>query len=343
MTTTASAQFWDRAIITFPGQGSQAVGMGKSLYDASAEARNVFDAFNQRVAPAAHPETGAPCSLLGVMFEGPESLLQQTRFTQPAIAAVSAALTVVLKSRMPGWQPLATAGHSLGEYPALFAAGVISLEELVALVCRRGELMQEAPEGGMVAVIGMAVEKTRELVAQLQQDLSTQHGRDVVLVLANENTDQQQVLAMEKALVSPVADAFKAAGAKRALPLPVGGAFHSPLMAPPAELFQQTLSQVTYQPPQCSVLPNVTAQPTTDATQLMSLSAQQMTHSVRWNDTMAALLAMNPTAILEVGPGAVLTGMIKRHPALNADACQVMAVGDLDTLNTLATPALQGV
>ncbi len=304
-----------RVVVVFPGQGSQSIGMGGDVFQSEAGA-SVLAAFQQAVKPVGE------VSLQQAMIEGPQEALNQTQLTQPALAAVSMALyqllQATLQEKLPSWQPCAVAGHSLGEYPALFAAGVLSQQEVVSLVSLRGALMQQAPEGAMAAVLGMDAQQVQD--ALLAYRAAANLSDTTVLLLANENTHQQQVIAAQKDVLQGACEALKQAGAKRVVPLPVSGAFHSPLMAPAAAVFTETLSTCSYHTPLCPVVMNVTGTLTVQPETIQSCSTQQMTHSVKWLDTMNTITALKPDVILEVGAGNVLTNMFKKHPALQAES-----------------------
>ncbi|MFM7469796.1 MAG: ACP S-malonyltransferase [Vampirovibrionales bacterium] len=304
-----------RVVVVFPGQGSQSVGMGGTVFE-TAHGIQCLQAFQQAVNPI------EGIGLSQAMLQGPQEVLNQTQLTQPALAAVSVSLYETLKHHVqtyvPDWNPIAVAGHSLGEYPALYAAGVLSLDTLVTLVSLRGALMQQAPEGAMAAVLGMTATQVQEALTLYRTTAALEP--DTVLLLANENTHQQQVIAAQKDILAGACEALKQAGAKRVVPLPVSGAFHSPLMAPSAQSFSETLVGCQYHAPVCPVVMNVTGRAESTPEVLQTLSTQQMTHSVKWLDTMNTLSALRPDVILEVGSGNVLTNMLKKHPAL-LEAC----------------------
>jgi [acyl-carrier-protein] S-malonyltransferase len=279
----------------FPGQGSQTVGMGKALHDAFPEARAVFD--------EADAALGEKLSTL--CFEGPEDALKLTANTQPAILTVSLAAHAVLSKRVPA--PAFVAGHSLGEYSALVAAGALSLSDAVRSVRARGTFMQEAVPpgvGAMAAVIGLAPEKVKEVCDAVAQ------GQ--VVAPANYNSPEQTVIAGDAAAVERAQVALKEAGAKRVLPLPVSAPFHCALMAPVKERLQAVLGKVAIAAPKVPVVTNVEAKPNSDAARIAGLLVEQVTHPVRWVESVEALRQAGVTQVVEVGPGKVLCGLVRR-------------------------------
>ncbi len=279
----------------FPGQGAQYVGMGRDLYQAFPEARNVFDV-------ASHV---LDVDIKTFCFDGPEESLKQTAITQPAIFAHSMAAFQVLKKR--GFQPQVVAGHSVGELAALVAAGVVTLEDGFRVVCVRGQAMQTAGKkrpGAMAAIIGMADEAISDLCGQVQK---------IGLVTpANFNCPGQVVISgEEKAIDAAMAEA-KNNGAKHAIKLPVSGAFHSALMQPAVETLCEILKDVPFAPAQIPVVPNVTAEPTQDPDQLKALFTKQVVSPVRWTESMQNLIANGLLRGFEVGPGNVLQGLMRR-------------------------------
>jgi len=279
----------------FPGQGSQSVGMARDLYEGSAPARAVLDEI----------AAGLDFPLLSLMFEGPAEELTLTQNAQPALLAHAAAATAML--REAGVQPALVAGHSLGEYAALVAAGSLSPLAGARLVRRRGELMAEigARVGGtMAAVIGLAREKVEQAVAQA--------GEVGTVVLANLNTPDQIVISGEEPAVKRAGELAQEAGAKRVIPLAVSGAFHSPLMQPAAERLHEALAAADVQPARVPVVHNVDAAPRTQPDELREALVAQLTSSVRWDDCLQAMVAAGVTTFVEVGPGKVLTNMVRR-------------------------------
>jgi [acyl-carrier-protein] S-malonyltransferase len=279
----------------FPGQGSQTVGMGKALCDAFPEAKAVFD--------EADAALGEKLSTL--CFEGPEDALKLTANTQPAILTVSVAAHAVLSRRVPA--PAFVAGHSLGEWSALVAAGALSLTDAVRAVRARGTFMQEAvPQGvgGMAAVIGLAPQKVKEICEAMAQ------GQ--VLAPANYNSPEQTVIAGNAEAVERAAGPLKEAGAKRVLPLPVSAPFHCALMAPVKPRLEEVLEAIQVSPLKVPVVTNVEAAPNPDAARVVPLLVEQVTHPVRWIESVEALARLGVTKVVEVGPGKVLCGLVKR-------------------------------
>ncbi len=280
----------------FPGQGSQSVGMGKDFFDHSQTARNVFEAFDAQIP-----------GLSQICFEGPEASLKQTRYTQPAILATSIAALLLFNEQLP-LVPAVGAGHSLGEYGALFAAKVIDLETAVTLVKKRAELMDAAPAGAMSAVLGLDA-------GSIQTVLEAVAG---IATIANYNTADQVVITGEPSALEAAAPLLKSAGAKRILPLPVGGAFHSPLMTPAANEFKNYLTGHTFKDAIFPVVTNTDATETIKADQFRQKLGEQIDHSVRWTQSMDLMVAQQEIeTVIEFGPGKVLTGMFKKaSPAL---------------------------
>lgn len=282
-----------------PGQGAQRVGMGKDLAVAFPAARDTFAAVDEALG----------FSLSTVMWEGPEDLLTRTDHAQPAILAHSAAVWAVVKEKLAG-QVAAAAGHSLGEYSAYHAAGSLGMAEAARLVRRRGELMRAAGDvrpGTMAAVMGLDADR----VAAICSEASS--GGEVV-VPANLNAPDQTVISGDPAAVARAGDLLKAAGAKRVLPLKVSGAFHSPLMAPPAARFALDLDAVALGPPAFPVVANAGATLVREPAEARRLLAAQLTSPVRWVESVRELaeLAGASARFVEIGPGTVLTGLAKR-------------------------------
>jgi [acyl-carrier-protein] S-malonyltransferase len=280
----------------FPGQGSQAVGMGKALCEAFPEARAVFDAADDALGE----------KLSSLCFEGPDDALKLTANTQPAILTVSVAAHAVFSKRCPT-PPAFVAGHSLGEYSALVAAGAMSLPDAVRSVRARGTFMQEAVpagEGAMAAVLGLAGERVAEICREVAQG--------EVVAPANFNEPGQTVIAGHAGAVARATEALKAAGAKRVVPLPVSAPFHCALMQPVVPRLDQVLSKVQFKAPVCPVVTNVEAKPNADAARIKELLLQQVTASVRWIEGVQAMEQAGVKQIVELGPGKVLCGLIKR-------------------------------
>jgi [acyl-carrier-protein] S-malonyltransferase len=288
----------------FPGQGSQAIGMGVDLLDL----------------PGAKAKFEAASALLGWSvldtIQSPEDKVSNTLYTQPCLYTVESLLVDVLKER--GHQPDVVAGHSLGEYVALYAAGVFDFETGLGLVKRRAELMSQASDGMMAALIGFDRE---ELMGKLEATPD--------VVLANDNNAGQVVISGTPAAVDAVLAGVKA---KRGVKLNVSGAFHSPLMAEAAAEFQAVLAPVAFQTAQVPVLSNVDPTPSTDPEKLKQRLSQQMTGSVRWREISLQLPEEGIQRVIEVGPGNVLTGLIKR----TCKDLELVNVGTLAQLEAVA-------
>jgi [acyl-carrier-protein] S-malonyltransferase len=296
----------------FPGQGSQSIGMGKDLTQETT-AQAVFEAFDKSFkaieAPASLNLPAGPeaLSLSQVCFEGPDELLKRTLFTQPAILATSIASLRVFQKLAPSVKPSFLAGHSLGEYGALYAAGAITLEQAAELIQQRALLMERAPEGTMSAVLGLPAEKVAEVIKTWKLA-----NPDAIAALANDNSDAQVVISGERSALEALAPSLKEAGAKRVLALPVGGAFHSPLMSPAAKTFESVLERFEFQNVQIPVITNVDAQPEQTALNLRNKLARQIDHSVLWTPTMRCLVQEGVNTVIEFGPGKVLTGLFSK-------------------------------
>ncbi|KAA1191377.1 ACP S-malonyltransferase [Paenibacillus sp. B2(2019)] len=280
----------------FPGQGAQAVGMGKDVYDALPNSRAVFEKGDEVL--------GFPLSKL--IFEGPDSELKQTVNTQPALLTASVAYLEALREQ--GLKPDYVAGHSLGEYSALVAAGVLSYEDAVTLVRLRGRFMEEAVPGGqgaMAAVLGAE----REALAALCQTISEENG---VVELANVNCPGQIVVSGSQEGVNGVVQRVKEAGGKRAIPLEVSGPFHSSMMRAAADRLAEELKKVTFNTPNVPVIVNVTASPVTDPEEIRELLVRQVYSPVLWQDSIEWLIADGVNTFVEIGSGSVLAGLIRK-------------------------------
>ncbi len=284
----------------FPGQGSQFSGMGQALYQTSAQAKDLFELANELLG----------FRITDVMFGGTEEELKQTDVTQPAIFLHS----VVLAAITPGFSPQMVAGHSLGEFSALVAAGVLSFEDGLRLVAARARAMQRACElnpSTMAAVLNLADDVVEQICAEVSA------GGEVV-VAANYNCPGQLVISGSFRGVELAGEKLKAAGAKRVLPLPVGGAFHSPLMQPAREELAAAIEGTVFKNAQgCPVYQNVDAKPHESAAQIKANLVAQLTSPVRWAQSVERMLADGATAFIECGPGKVLQGLVKK---INKDA-----------------------
>jgi [acyl-carrier-protein] S-malonyltransferase len=289
----------------FPGQGSQTPGMGAQLAERYRSARQAFETAD-RILPELWGN--ADVSLRSLCFDGPEDTLRQTIYAQPALYTTSAAAFFALREAgVPG--PTAVAGHSVGEYAALLAAGVFDFETGLRLVTRRAQEMQKAAEassGTMAAVLGLAP----EILVEVCEAASAQTGS--VVDAANFNSPAQIVISGEVGAVEVASAMAKERGAKRVVPLSVSGAFHSRLMTPAAEAMQSVLGAAEFKAPSISVIANLTADYATTADQARSGLVAQIDHPVRWHESMEKLVAEGYDVFVEVGHGNVLSGMIKR-------------------------------
>ena len=284
---------------TFPGQGSQAVGMGKELADSFAEARAVFDEVDDALGE----------KLTDIMWNGPEDMLTLTANAQPALMAVSIAAIRVMEARGLDLESKVSyvAGHSLGEYSALCAAGTFSLADTARLLRIRGNAMQAAVpsgKGAMAAIIGLehpAVQAICDSVASLGS-----------CQIANDNGGGQLVISGEKAAVEKAAELAKEQKALRAILLPVSAPFHSKLMAPAADAMAEALGKVSAKSPVLPVVANVRAAPVTDASEIVKLLVEQVTGQVRWRETIEWFARNGVTSLYEIGSGKVLTGLVRR-------------------------------
>jgi [acyl-carrier-protein] S-malonyltransferase len=278
----------------FPGQGSQAVGMGKDLYLNSIAAREVFDEIDDTL----------DRKLSTLMFEGPDAELRKTENTQPAIMATSIATWRAMEEATGVMQiPNATAGHSLGEYSALAVAGVLSVTDAVKLVLERGRLMQGACEerpGGMAALIGLDEVTAEEICRESGAQMSTI------------NTEQQIILAGDHRSLAMAIDIASARGAKKAIPLQVGGAFHSGLMSPAQNGLNSMIDSLTFHDPLVPLIGNVSAKSLGTAEEVREELRMQLTSCVQWNNTVKFMVNDGITNFYEVGHGRILSGMVKR-------------------------------
>jgi [acyl-carrier-protein] S-malonyltransferase len=280
----------------FPGQGSQSVGMGKDAAESVPAAKSLFDS----------ADAALGYSLSELIFQGPEEQLKITYHTQPALLATSIAYMEAFQAQ--GVRPDYVAGHSLGEYSALVAAGVISFEDAVRTVRARGEFMEKAVPGGlgaMAAVLGAE----REALSALCEEISA--GGSVV-ELANVNCPGQIVVSGTKEGVAAVVDRGKEAGAKRVIPLEVSGPFHSSLMKPASEQLAEVLASVQMQPAKVPVVANVNASPVDQPAAIRELLVRQVYSPVLWEDTIVFLTSQGVDTFIEIGSGSVLAGLIKK-------------------------------
>lgn len=285
---------------TFPGQGSQAVGMGKDLAEAFPEARAVFDEVDEALGE----------KLTSTMWEGPEDRLTLTANAQPALMAVSLAAIRVLEARGLDLKSKVAyvAGHSLGEYSALAAAGAFSIGDAARLLRIRGNAMQAAVpagKGAMAAIIGLEQADVEAVCAEASQ-------ADGGCQIANDNGGGQLVISGEKGAVDRACALASAKGAKRAILLPVSAPFHSSLMSPAADAMAEALSKVTINSPVVPVIANVAVAPVTDPAEIASLLVKQVTGQVRWRETVEWFAANGVTTLYEIGAGKVLTGLARR-------------------------------
>ena len=279
--------------LLFAGQGSQMVGMGKDLAESFPAAQSIFNRANEVLG----------YDLAKVCFEGPDDALTQTKNAQPGIFLISWAALEILKSQVPSLKPEAMAGLSLGEFTALTAAGVMSLEDGLKVVRQRGQFMQEACEatdGGMAAIIGLDEEATREVCEEAGVEL------------ANLNCPGQLVISGASAAIEQACELAKEKGAKRALPLTVAGAYHSRLMKSAGPKLEAALREVPLNLPNVPVISNVTAQPHATSGEILNRLVEQVTSPVRWEASIRHLIDQDFTRFIELGPGSALTGFMRR-------------------------------
>ncbi|MFM2385918.1 MAG: [acyl-carrier-protein] S-malonyltransferase [Bacteroidota bacterium] len=276
----------------FPGQGSQFTGMGKNLYDSNAKAKELFEKANEILG----------FDIANIMFNGSADDLKQTNVTQPAVFLHS----VIAFLCNDGAKPDMVAGHSLGEFSALVANGALGFEDALKLVSMRANAMQKACEQNpstMAAVLGLEDAKVEEVCASIT---------DEVVVAANYNCPGQLVISGSHKGIEIACEKMKEAGAKRALVLPVGGAFHSPLMEPAKEELKSAIEATTFHEPMCPVYQNVNAKAVTDAATIKQNLIEQLTGAVRWTQCITNMVADGATKFTEVGPGNVLQGLVKK-------------------------------
>ena len=279
----------------FPGQGAQFVGMGKDLYDNNPKAKELFEKANDILG----------YRITDIMFDGTDDELKQTKVTQPAVFLHSVIKAISLGDE---FKPSMVAGHSLGEFSALVAAGALNFEDGLRLVYARAMAMQKACEAApstMAAIVGLPDDKIEEICAEVSKEGS-------VVVPANYNCPGQLVISGNVEAINGACEKLKAAGAKRALPLKVGGAFHSPLMQPAKDELQAAIEKTEFSAPQCPVYQNVDGKPHTDPAEIKANLIAQLTSSVRWTSCVQNMIADGADDFTECGPGKALQGMIGR-------------------------------
>lgn len=297
----------------FPGQGSQVVGMGKDFYQDIVESKEIFEKADKKLGQ----------ELKDLIFEGPQDTLTLTYNAQPALLTTSMAILEYVKKF--NIQADFVAGHSLGEYSALVAAGVLSFEDAVYAVKKRGEYMDEAVpagQGAMSAILGMTAEELEKITTDV-----TENGDSVQL--ANLNCPGQIVISGTAAGVEKASALAKENGAKRAIPLVVSGPFHSQLMKPAAEKFDQVLSELSFNDASIPVIANVTAQPVVSHEEIKALLVKQLFSPVRWEESVRTMIQNGVTTFVEIGPGKVLTGLVKKIDR----SVTVYNIFDLESLN----------
>ncbi|MED1643368.1 ACP S-malonyltransferase [Brevibacillus agri] len=307
-----------KVAFVFPGQGSQFVGMGQTLSAQSEAARRIFET----------ADAALGFSLSGLCFAGPEEELKLTANTQPAILTASVAVLAALKEKLPDYTPDFVAGHSLGEYSALVAAGALSFADAVKVVRARGQFMEEAVpagQGAMAAVLNM---ERAALQAVCEEVTASGHP----VQPANMNCPGQIVISGSAEGVKLAGEKAKAAGAKRVLPLNVSGPFHSSLMQPAADKLQAVLAGVTVQEASVPVVANVTARPVTEAATIVEQLVQQVSAPVLWEDSVQWMVEAGVTTFVEIGPGKVLAGLIKKIAPADTT---IISVQDMESLTEL--------
>ena len=299
----------------FPGQGSQAVGMGLDLYESSKEARKLFEEIDSALGE----------SVSRIFFEGPDETLRQTINTQPGIMAVSLACSIALeeilgKENVP--VPSLVAGHSLGQYTALVASGALDPGQGVRLVRERGRLMQYASEqsdGAMAAILGMEETVLQEICSDTNAEISNVNAADQIVISGKrEDVEKTMEIASEK-------------GARRTIQLPVGGAFHSRLMEPAQEGLAKAIEQMQFSEPTIPIIANCTGKPIHTVSEIKDELLQGLCSCVRWKETLEYMASQQDNSFYEVGPGKVLTGLVKR---LNPDA-HTVNISDMESINAL--------
>jgi [acyl-carrier-protein] S-malonyltransferase len=298
----------------FPGQGSQSVGMGKDMFDQVIESKTIFEKADNRLDE----------KLTELIFEGPQDTLTLTYNAQPALLTTSIAILEHFKQH--GINADYVAGHSLGEYTALVAAGVLSFEDAVYAVKKRGEFMDEAVpsgQGAMAAILGMSAEELENVTSDV-----TNAGHPVQL--ANLNCPGQIVISGTSEGVEKASALAKEKGAKRAIPLVVSGPFHSELMKPAANQLNEVLSELSFQDATIPVIANVTANPVEKQEEIKDLLVKQLYSPVRWEESVKTMLDNGVTTFIEIGPGKVLSGLVKKIDR----SASVFAISDLETMKS---------
>ena len=304
--------------LVFPGQGSQFVGMGQELIQQSSAAKAIFEKADQALG----------FSLSHICFEGPEEELRLTANTQPAILTMSVAVLEAIKERLPALRADFAAGHSLGEYSALVAASALSFEDAVRTVRARGQFMEEAVpagQGAMSAVLGMEREDLRRVCEEVS-------AQGTPVQLANLNSPGQIVISGSAEGVKAAGDKAKEAGAKRVLPLNVSGPFHSSLMAPAADKLARALDEIEINDAKIPVVANVSASTVTASADIQQSLIQQVASPVLWEDSVQYMVEQGVTTFIEIGPGKVLAGLIKK---IAPKETQIFAVQDMASLEEL--------
>jgi [acyl-carrier-protein] S-malonyltransferase len=276
----------------FPGQGAQFSGMGKDLYESNEDAKKLFEKANEILG----------FRISDIMFEGSDEELKQTKVTQPAIFLHS----VILAKTSPDFSPDMVAGHSLGEFSALVANGTLAFEDGLKLVYQRALAMQEACEinpSGMAAILGLEDEKVEEICASIKEE---------IVVPANYNCPGQLVISGTNKGIEIACEKMKEAGAKRALPLPVGGAFHSPLMEPAGVKLRKAIESTSFHQPTCPIYQNVSTTGVSDIEEIKKNLIAQLTAPVKWTQSVQNMVADGATHFVECGPGKVLQGLVKK-------------------------------
>ncbi|MFW5691148.1 MAG: ACP S-malonyltransferase, partial [Chloroflexota bacterium] len=309
---------WNRTAFVFPGQGSQVVGMGRDFAEAYPAARAIFDEADALLASPFSP----------IIFDGPEDVLNDTYNTQPALYISSLVMLAALRTEIPAAQPGFLAGHSLGEFTALAAAGAVTFGDGLHLVRERGRLMRKAGEfspGAMAALLGLDAPQVQAICAEI----TAETGRAVVM--ANDNCPGQTVISGHEDAIDRAMEAALARGAKKAVRLAVSVAAHSPLMEPAAVEFRALLASIDFKPPTAPVYGNVSASPLVTVDDIRYELDLQLTQSVRWTESVQAMIAAGVTTFIEIGAGDVLTGLtrridrgIARHAVNSVDALRAL-------------------